>query len=645
MTPLQAFPRLIPRWLFAGLLLLSALAHAGPDQDFLAARQAYAKGQADRFERHAARIPNDYPLQAYIEYWRLKQNGIDPETMAAFIARRGDSPLSERLRQDLARHHGQLEDWTGFNHWSAGLTKPDAELRCMRLRAEMASGNASNAAEGIRLYRTAQDMPSSCVKLFSDLYARQLLSDTDRLARLRQALEANNLRLARELNAQLPESERAAGELLNEAQRQAAKVIARLHTRRSEREIALYALSELAKTHPGQAAALWETHAAQYGSEEQAHGWGQIGLHAARQLLPEAADYYTRAGLVLNEAQQVWRIRSMLRAGRWAEVYRSIMSLPAAVQEEAAWRYWRARALKALGAPYPANQIFAPLSREFGYYGLLAYEELPARLEARPADHKVTPEAMRDMEAHPGLARALLLRKLELGVDAAREWEWAIKDFSDPQILAAAELARRAAWYDRAILTAERTREIHSLDLRYLTPYRDLAEAYASQHGLDPAWVYGLMRQESRFVDYARSGVGAQGLMQIMPATARWIARQLGLGRHAHKQMNQPDSNIRFGTYYLSRIQGDLHGSPVLATAAYNAGPGRARRWQAETPLEGAIYVESIPFSETRDYVKKVLANAMYYSQRLGLPAGSLKDRLGEVPARPGRAPEADSDT
>jgi soluble lytic murein transglycosylase len=220
--------------------------------------------------------------------------------------------------------------------------------------------------------------------------------------------------------------------------------------------------------------------------------------------------------------------------------------------------------------------------------------------------------------------------------NAVAEWDWAMRGMSDRQILAAAELARREDWNDRAIITAEKTRGEHDFDLRYIAPFRDLASAYAGSNGLDEAWVFGLMRQESRFVDYARSGVGASGLMQIMPATAKWIARQLGLGRKAHAGMNNPETNIRFGTYYLKHIYDSLDQSPVLATAGYNAGPGRARKWQGDVPLEGAVYVETIPFAETREYVKKVLANAMFYRNRFGGETRPLKDRLGIIAARAG---------
>jgi len=142
------------------------------------------------------------------------------------------------------------------------------------------------------------------------------------------------------------------------------------------------------------------------------------------------------------------------------------------------------------------------------------------------------------------------------------------------------------------------------------------------------------MRQESRFINVARSSVGASGLMQIMPATARWIAQRLGIKGFDPQHMQDPGKNIRFGAYYLKHVQTSLDGSPVLATAAYNAGPSRAQRWRDTAPMESAVYIESIPFAETRDYVKKVMSNAMYYAARFGQPSVLLKDRLGTVPAR-----------
>ncbi|NTV95276.1 MAG: lytic transglycosylase domain-containing protein [Thiobacillus sp.] len=634
-----------PSFLLAVGLLLAGSATAANDQDFLAAREANAKGKAELFYRHAGRVADDYPLKVYLDYWRLKSRSPANEELLAFADAHPDTPLSERLRQEVARKYGKDENWTGFRAVAAKLAKQDRELQCYDLRARLSWNDPEAPMLAMALWRTPQDLPSSCDPLFASLAERGVLNLDGRIERLRLALETGNLRLARELIAALPEEVRPGQPLLALAQRNPTKVVEAAPANAAEREIQIYALGLLAKTDAERAASLWEINSLNADEAVQGYGWGVIAMASARQQNPRAVAWFQRAGNRLSDNQRVWRVRTMLRAGRWLDVYQGIMALPAASQSEAVWRYWKARALKALNAGFQANQLFAQLSREINYYGLLAYEELPTRLEARPDDYRPNPDQIRAVEADPGIARALLLRKLNLNVDAVAEWEWALRDMSDTDILAAAELARRDEWYDRAIMTAEKTRELHSFDLRYLTPYRDQAEAQASRNGLDPAWVYGLMRQESRFVDYARSGVGARGLMQIMPATAKWIARQLGLNRHAHAKVGEPETNIRFGTYYLKSLLDKLDGSPVLATAGYNAGPGRARRWQADTALEGAIYTETIPFTETREYVKKVLANAMYYSRRLGLPAASLKDRLGTIAARSSAAPEVEDET
>ena len=619
-------------WL-AGLTLPAS---ASVEKDFLAARESYAKGRIPQFQKQAARFPDNHLLSPYIRYWLLKSNNPGPGEMLAFINQNPDTPLSERLRQDLVRKLAQSEDWRGVLDQAGRLAKTDAEIQCHSYRARLALGDLDAERPAAEFYLTPRDLPSACEPLFAELFTRGALTQEERITRLRIALETGNLRLARELDARLPEDERMQPDALARAQKTPAALIAEASTRKAQREAALYALSQVAKTDPAAAAQLWENSLASYAEDERRHGWGQIALAAARRHDPVALNWFARAGEQLTEIQRLWKTRAALRAGRWLEVLYSINAMPEAMQGEAVWRYWKARALKAMGSSIAANALFARLSTEFHYYGLLAEEELPARLEPRPADYKLTPGELAAAEDNDGLQRALLLRKLDLNTNAAEEWEWALRGMSDKQLLAAAEIARREKWYDRAILTAEKTRELHDFALRYMTPYRDLAEAYASRQSLDTAWVYGLMRQESRFVDYARSGVGAVGLMQIMPTTAQWIAGQLGLDKkRAHAEVREPETNIRFGTYYLKRIYDSLDRSAVMATAAYNAGPGRARRWQAEMPLEGAIYVESIPYLETREYVKKVMANAVYYSQRFGTQS-SIKARLGAIPPRTG---------
>lgn len=620
-------------WVLLSGTLLAPVAAAW-EKDFLAAREAYTKGRMDRFEQHARKLPADHLLQPYLGFWRLRANN-NHNARLQFIQQYPDSLLAETLRADLAREAARREDWATYEGWSAQLQRKDQELQCLDLRAGLERGQVPPRETVLALYRSASDRPSGCERLFTRLYELGVLAPEDRYARLRLALDANNLRLARELIAQLPADERVDGDSLNQAGQAPERVLAGPVDNRAQAEVALYALTQLAKKDLDAAARLWEAQQDKFGPLEQRHGWGQLALQAARRHDDRARAWFARAGNVLSELQHAWRARAHLRAGRWAEVLQAIMAMPPEMQEEPVWRYWRGRAHKALGAGFQANQIFARLSRDHHYYGLLAEEELPVRLETRPADYRVAEEEVNRVVALPGIQRALLLRDVGLEANAAAEWDWALRGADDVTLLAAAEIARRRQWYDRAIITAERTRELHDFDLRYLTPYRDLAQARAREFGLDEAWIYGLMRQESRFIAHARSRVGAQGLMQIMPATAEWIARQLGVRRGSRVDVNHPETNVRFGSFYLKRVLDDLQGSPVLATAAYNAGPGRARRWQAAEPLEGAIYVETIPFLETREYVKKVMANAMHYSQRLGLARTALRERLGVVPARP----------
>ena len=286
----------------------------------------------------------------------------------------------------------------------------------------------------------------------------------------------------------------------------------------------------------------------------------------------------------------------------------------------------------AQGKHLQAMDILVPLARETNFYGLLAAEEIGATLSAPLDIWKPIDADLKKIQAIPGIQRALHLNSLAMAPEALLEWLYASRGFDDRQLLASAEVAKRANWIYRAVNTADKTRQVHDFSLRFPTPYHELLAAAAKANQLDGV-VYGLMRQESRFMPEVRSHVGAAGLMQLMPATARWVAKKLGVNGFDQSQLTQVSTNLSFGSYYLRYVLDKL-GNQVLATAGYNAGPNRPRRWIADTPMEGAIYAESIPLNETRDYVKKVMANATLYSNRLGLPWRSLKDRIGTMPAR-----------
>ena len=321
----------------------------------------------------------------------------------------------------------------------------------------------------------------------------------------------------------------------------------------------------------------------------------------------------------------------------------TINDMPPALAAQPEWIYWLGRAYKAGGLTSEADALFEKIAGQANFYGNLADEELGRKIIVPPKAKAPTAEEQKAARDNPGIRRAMAFFRLDMRTEAVREWNWALRGMEDRELLAAADLAKRNQIWDRAINTADRTKAEHDFTVRFLAPYGDQVRPAAQNQALDDAWVYGLMRQESRFITVAKSNVGASGLMQLMPATAKWVAKKIGLKDYNHGRVNDTELNVLLGTSYMRIVMENLDNHPVLTSAAYNAGPGRAKKWRADRPLEGAIYAETIPFNETRDYVKKVMSNAVYYSTIFTGRPDSLKARLGVVGARTADAPK-DSD-
>jgi soluble lytic murein transglycosylase len=314
--------------------------------------------------------------------------------------------------------------------------------------------------------------------------------------------------------------------------------------------------------------------------------------------------------------------------------------------------YWKARALQAHGGDdrrAEARTLYESIAGTRGFYELLALEELGERASVPTRPAPLTPEEKAAARSNPALARALYAIEVGLRSEGVREWNYATNlhdkgGLGDRELLAAADLACQREVWDRCINTSERTKGMIDVEQRYPMPFRETVVAKSTEIGLDPAYVYGLIRQESRFIMDARSGVGASGLMQVMPATARWTARKIGLSGFTPGQINDRDTNITIGTNYLKLALDDFDGSMALAAAAYNAGPGRPRNWRNGPVVEAAIWAENVPFNETRDYVKKVLANTTNYAALITGRPQSLKERLGTVGPRDVAEPEPNKD-
>jgi len=624
----------------AVLLFASCAALAAPDDEaFLEAREAFQRGDIARLDQVAKQLDDDYALAPYVQYWQLRSRLADlsPGEIQNFLARYKNSLVADRLRADWLRQLAKDRDWPGFLREYPQLTTEDPELVCFAYQARLAQGESGILTRARPLWFTAQVLPDSCLPLFELMLKNDMLTAEDTWIRIRLALEIGNVSGARTLLGYLPAAQRPDPKSLDSISRRPQHYLDRtalpLKTR-AQRELAIYALYKTAEGWPQTAAERLPKISKEWPDAERDYAWAQIASVAARNLHPDALTWFRNAGNGMNDRQLTWRARAALRAGNWNDVLAAIEAMSPAEYKWPQWRYWKARALSALGRESEANALLAPLSNQFNFYGQLAAEELGTSISTVPQTYRPDEDEIGAIAKEPGIVRALTLYDIGLRYEGALEWQWAVKDYEDKQLLAAAELASRNQWFERAIDTAERTVLLHDFGLRYPTPYRELVQDYAGQLGLDEAWVYGLVRQESRFVHTARSTAGASGLMQLMPSTARWVAKRLGLSGHHGTLTSTADSNIVLGTYYLREMMDSLDNQMVLASAGYNAGPRRAREWIASRALEGAVYIETIPFSETREYVKRVMNNTLYYARLLRQPGPSLRERLGTVPAR-----------
>lgn len=619
--------------LSASLPAIAASTDRG-DAAFLVARDAFRNGERVRLARQVDALQG-HPLQAWAEYWalRLKLDDGDASGVPDYFARYPNAYLAEKLRADWLRVLGKKADWEGFRRELPALALPDAEINCF-------AGQAVGQTEVVRpLWLSGQDLPQACEQLVDQMVAAGGLGVDEVWQRVRRLFEAKRVGAARTAAAYLPPTAgwdgRGLEAIAQSPGRHLDKLPAGWESRRGAREVALFAVQRLARSEPQDAAKRFARIEARFADEERAYAWGQIAMQAAQRHLPEALGWYDKAaGTVLSEEQQAWWARAALRAGDWPAVQRVVAAMPPVLATQPDWIYWQGRALAAAGRADEARASFLKISGQPNFYGNLADEELGRRIEVPPRAPAPNAEEIALATANPGFQRALALMRTDMRIEGVREWVWSLRGMDDRALLAAAEFAERNEVWDRAINTADRTRAQHNYSLRYIAPFSDQVRPKADRLALDNGWVYGLMRQESRFVMNAKSSVGAKGLMQLMPATAKWVAKKINLANFHPNRVTEMDTNVTLGTHYMKMVLDSLDNHPVLASAAYNAGPGRARRWRADQPLEGAIYAETIPFNETRDYVKKVMSNAVYYNTLFEGRPQSLKGRLGMIRAR-----------
>ncbi len=611
----------------------SAPTFINDDDKFQALREAALRGDAATAAKLADKLAH-YAIPSYVDYYRLKPRLATASAgeVRDFLKRHEGTAIADRLRNDWLLELGYRKDWVAYDEqYPLFVVADDLQLKCYFLISRTIKGR-SVSDDARDLLASPKDYGTACHTLISMLVQNGQFTHADIWAQVRLAAESGAMPAVKRLGILAGADEKL---LLRAIEKPTLALTSGPGKSREEHEVFIIALGRVARSNPEIAVHALNEASSRLTPVERAFGWAQIALQTSLKLAPDTLEEYwskTSAAPLSNEAHQ-WKARMALRTGDWKQVRLAIEAMPPSLRNQPTWVYWLARSLRSEGQADEAQRLFRSIADQIHFYGQLALEELGQKISVPLGIQPVTAAELAPVAANAGFRRAMKFFDMNLRFEGAREWNWELRKMNEREHLAAAEFARQNNLLDRMVNTSDRTKSELDFTQRFPTPFRDFMYRTTSALGLDMAWVYGLIRQESRFIQNARSHVGASGLMQLMPATANFVARKIGMSDFSASKVNDTDTNIQLGTNYLNMVLKDLDGSQAMATAAYNAGPGRPRAWRATLTrsVEGAIFAETIPFSETRGYVKNVLSNATYYAALFEGKPQSLKARLGTV--------------
>ena len=605
---------------------------------------------------------------------------VTTSEFGAFAERWRGTYVEDRLRNDWLLELGKRRDSAALRaEFPRFRMNDDREVTCYQLLATHLEGLQDVRVAARHAWLAQRDSDEGYQLMAATLVEQRVFGADEIWQAVRAAVELNRPRLARERAALLDANLAGGIDAVFKDPAKLLRDRRASHTEASHRLVTL-AIWRLAATDPDAAFTnLEQFEATRLPPAEVARAWAGLARQAAFRQHPRAADFTRRAlaawdkvsatrgrpattraptsatanaatGVapaaadaasapvatrtatdpVFSDETLAWMVRAALRTPsqdrqRWALVQQAIEEMSAAEQRDPTWVYWRARAIRANAVAGPegegarglARRMLESIAGPLGFYPQLALEDLGRRVQLPPPAVPLVESEREPIRQHAGLKRALRLMQLGLRGEGVREWNFSLRGMNDRELLAAAAMACEREVWDRCINTSERTRDVADVTQRYPLPFREAVLTRAAEAGVDAAYVYGLIRQESRFIVDARSSAGASGLMQLMPGTARWTARRVGLPEWKPELVNQHEINLLLGTTYLKLVLEEFGGAQAMGAAAYNAGPSRPRRWREGPVLEPAAWIEGIPFNETRDYVKKVLSNAVIYAARL----------------------------
>jgi soluble lytic murein transglycosylase len=505
------------------------------DRIFIELREAAKRNDVARTQALAANLSN-YPYDDYVAYFRIKPQLFDSAGSAradsnadsqvmAFLNQYQGVALADRMRNDWLLVLGKRKDWSRFDaEYSKFVLDDDTPVKCYSLQSKLAQGeNATKVGIDARaILLDPRYFGQACQELVATLVGAGGMTPSEAKALGRASSEMGFDTMARRLGGEDPVSE----------------------------------IVKAAKVDSAKAFKDFSQNASRYSKENQAVAWGVIGQFLAKKLDPNADDAYRLQqelgyNELLSTESQEWKVRAGLRAKDWTLVKNAIEGMnPAVRSKDPAWTYWYARALKADGQNEKARDSLELVADQYNFYGQLAREDL-GKSNNVPARTKVSDTEIDAMSQRKGFIRGERLYAMNLRFEGNREWNWELRNMTDKQLLASAEYAKRINLYDRVVNTADRTKQEHDFSLRYPTPYRDELSPIAKQIDLNLAWTYGLIRQESRFIMNASSSVGASGLMQVMPNTAKYVAKKIGMTSYTIDKLTDTNTNLTLGSNCL----------------------------------------------------------------------------------------------
>lgn len=586
-----------------------------------------------------------YALRGHLEFEYLKRRiaSTPVETLREYLINNNHSVTSNYLRKRWLKHLAKRGQWELFLSEYRAIEK-DKNLYCHHLNRLIRQDNQNQAKlmlEVKQLWMTGKRLPRSCNPVFRQWSKAGHMSRDLIFARIKLAMEKRRLSLARELSYYLSAADRKLVSHWIRMHRRPARELAAISFRVNTpvtRMIVRHGVVRLAHRDPDAAMEVWKKLSRRYRfyGEDNNYVNRHVGILAAKRHLPQAVTWLSAVSADdQDKALRYWRIRAAMRADDWSTAQDFIGSLKEEEASTREWRYWRARISEENDDDEIAAEQFSRLAKERSYYGFMAADRVGVPYSMLHREVKVSAIELQDMLQRPEISLAKELFTVGQIVAARRQWYWLTRHMNNRELQVAAVVAKKWGWHDRAIFTVNRSGHLDDLDLRFPVLYRDKVEINARRSGVDPGWIYGVMRQESAFVADARSVAGALGLMQLMPRTGRATARRLRLNIRSRRAILNIDNNLRLGTSYLRTVLRRHNGNQTVATAAYNAGSHRVNRWlPREFDLSADVWVDTIPFKETRNYVKNVMGFTAIYEHRLNMVTTPLGVRMEKVTPR-----------